>query len=127
VQFLGHFYCPEIVQALQQRLADKDSDVRLAATKALGLLRDAAAIESLVLVLIDDERAIRSAAELSLDQIDPQWSQSEAAQRAAARLKASLNDRPAWVRAAAGQVLAKLRPSTGEVSAQNTPLNLEVQ
>jgi HEAT repeat protein len=119
VQFLGRFYSPQIVEALQQRLGDKDCDVRLAATKALGVLGDPVAVESLVLVLVDEERAIRLAAESSLNQLDPSWAQSEAAQRAASRLEASLNDRPAWVRAATMQVVAKLRAAVGGVSSQN--------
>lgn len=92
--------------------------MRLAATKALGAPRDPAAVESLVLTLIDDERAIRTAAELALDQVDTQSAHSEAAQRAATRLEASLKDRPAWVRAAAIQVVSKLR-GAGGVQAQN--------
>jgi HEAT repeat protein len=111
-QFLGGFRSPEIVEGLVRRLRDTDSDVRLAAVKGLGAIADPGAIEGLVLSLVDEERAIRQAAELSLDQIDPKWPQTEAAQRAGAGLEAALNDKPAWVRAAGLQVLTRLRTGT---------------
>jgi hypothetical protein len=61
---------------------------------------------------VDEERTIRQAAELALAQIDPAWPQSEAAQRAGARLEASINNSPSWVRSTISQVLAKLRSTT---------------
>jgi len=109
VQFLGRFSCPEIVEALLGRLTDTDSDVRLAAAKALGVIADPAAIEGLVLTLSDEEGTIRQTAERSLDLIDPHWDQSEVAQRAGDQLEAALNQRPAWVRAAASQALSRIR------------------
>ncbi len=84
--------------------------------KALGNAGDRQAIEGLVHTLIDEDRALRQAAETSLGQIDPNWCQSEAAQSAYEKLENSLNDRPPWVRAAALQVLAKLRPNTSQPS-----------
>jgi len=84
-------------------------EARLAAAKALGILASAEAVEELVVALTDEERSVRQAAEAALTQIDPNWVQSDAAQRASTRLEASLNDRPAWVRSAILQALAKLR------------------
>jgi hypothetical protein len=71
----------------------------------------------LVFALVDEERAVRGAAESALAQIDSQWAGTETAQRAATQLEASLQDRCAWVRSAAMQVLAKLRNPEGCVRA----------
>ena len=113
VQFLGRARQPHTVEALLPRLGDKDSDVRLATARALGEIGSPTAIETLVLALIDDESAVRHAAELSLNQIDHTWAQSEAAQRACLALQGSMNRRPAWVRAAASELIGKLRPGPG--------------
>jgi hypothetical protein len=66
------------------------------------------AIEGLVVALVDEERAVRQASERALEQIDRDWPNSEAARRAGAQLEASFATRPAWVRSAISQVLAKL-------------------
>ena len=95
-------------------LSESDSDVRRAVAQALGTIGEPAAIEGLVLALTDEERAVREAAELALNRIDPNWVSSEAAQRAAPQLEASLSDPRGWVRSAAAQILAKLHvPSAG--------------
>ena len=98
-----------MAEAILPLLADPDSDVRLAVARALGELGYPAAIESLVLALTDDESSVRQAAERSLEQIDVNWTQGDAAQRAGSQLEAALENRPDWVRAAAMQVLRKLR------------------
>src|SRR5215472_8089060 len=116
VQFLGRVKAENCVEGLVARLQDKDSDVRLAAAKALGEIGSLAAIEGLVLALIDEERAVRHAADLSLNLIEPDWTNSEAARRACISLEASLSKRSAWVRGAATQVIARIRalPPTSE-------------
>ena len=108
VQYLGRFRHPQITKALAMLLSDSDSDVRLAAAKNLGASNDKAAVEALVTALVDEERAIRQAAERALNQIDPDWTHSEAAHQAALRLQTSMDSRPAWVRSAISQVLARL-------------------
>jgi len=118
VQFLGRVRQPETVEALLLLLKDRDSDVRLATAKALGEICSPVAIQSLVMALIDDERAVRHAAECALNQIDGAWSQSEAAQRACLALEDSMKHRPAWVRAAASEIIGKLRPGSGASSAE---------
>ena len=97
-------------------LADSDNDVRQYAAKALGVIGSRNAIEALVMSLIDEERAVRQAAEAALGQIDVHWTESEAAQRASWRLAATLEDRSPWVRSAVTQVLAKLRGSSAGIA-----------
>jgi len=109
VQFLSRTSDPQYAEAMLPLLSDRDNDVRLAAARALGLLGNPVAIQPLVLVLTDEERAIREAAGASLDQIDPQWICSEAAQGAIARLEQLACDSRSWVSSAAGQVLSRFR------------------
>jgi HEAT repeat protein len=80
------------------------------------------AVEGLVLVLMDEERAVRAAADTALGRIDPQWHDSEAAQRAAEQIEACLDNRPAWVRAAGLQVLARLRPASAPAASADSPI-----
>lgn len=119
VQFLGKMRDPQAVEVLLPLLRDPDSDVRRASAVALGNLGDERAIEALVLVLIDEERTVRAAAENALEHIDDHWPCSKAAQQAAVRLEASLDDNCAWVRSAVRQVLAKL--NIPEASDHATP------
>jgi len=109
VQFLAKFPDPQNTQALLSVLGDADCDVRHAAAKALGILRSPYAMESLVVALGDEDRLVRQAAEASLAQIDPDWLNSAAAQRAIGGLEAAQQKCPAWVRSTIGQVLARLR------------------
>ena len=76
--------------------------------------------------LPDEERTVRQTAESSLNQIDPNWAQSEVAQRAAAQLEEAMSNRPAWVRAAGSQVIAHLRRLQGETarSASTAPTRM---
>ena len=113
VQFLGRVRQPESVPPLLPRLKDSDSDVRIAVAKALGEIGSPDAIEALVMALIDDEKTVRHFAGLSLNQIDANWTQSEAAKRACAALEKSMQDRPAWVRASVSDVINKLRQGSG--------------
>ena len=109
VQFLGRMSNPDLAQALIPRLADSDSDVRRAAARALGAVRNPAAIEPLVLSLTDEEPAVRHAAAAALEEIDPRWVRTGAAQRAIPRLEALRGDSQPWIASAAETVLAKLR------------------
>jgi HEAT repeat protein len=116
VQFLGRIPDARIAEALIPMLKDSDNDVRQYAAKALGSIGNPKAIEALVMTLIDEEHSVRQAAEGALGQIDRHWTESELARRASSRLEASLEDRPAWVRSAVSQVLAKLRGSSAGVA-----------
>jgi HEAT repeat protein len=117
IQYLSHFTHPQITQAFVYLLADADSDVRLAAAQALAVAGDPVALEELVMALVDEERVIRLAAEGALNQIDPQWLCTEAAQRAATRLEASFSSAPGWVRSSISQLISKIR---------GTPENLPI-
>jgi HEAT repeat protein len=116
VEFFGKRCDPQFVGPLLQRVFDPDSDVRLATARALGAIGHPGAIEALVVAMTDEEKAVREMAELALSQIDRNWHASEGAQRAIAHLEASLADRPAWVRSAINQVLAKLRGNVASVT-----------
>jgi HEAT repeat protein len=96
-------------------MQDADSDVRLAVAQALGAVGNPVAIEKLVLAMTDEERTVRDAAGRALDQIDVNWHATEAAQRAAAQLESSLQDKRAWVCSAAMQVLNRLRSPDGQI------------
>jgi HEAT repeat protein len=109
IQFLRRINDPLVVQALVLRLADSDSDVRRAAVAALGMVRSPVALEPLVLSLTDEEPAVRQAAAAALEEIDPRWVRTDAAQRAIPRLGALRGDPRPWIAAAAETVLEKLR------------------
>jgi HEAT repeat protein len=109
IQFLRRINDPQVVQALVARLADSDSDVRRAAAAALGVVRSPVALEPLVLSLTDEEPAVRHAAAAALEEIDPRWVRTDAAQRAIPRLGALRGDPRPWIATAAETVLEKLR------------------
>jgi HEAT repeat protein len=109
VQFLGRQFHPQIAEALLPRLGDSDNDVRQAAAVALGHLRYTAALEPLVLALADEESSVRVAADHALNQIDSHWPQSEAARQVLGQLETLLGQRPAWVRSAILQTVAKIK------------------
>jgi HEAT repeat protein len=100
---------PVVVPALLARLADSDSDVRIATAQALGAIGNPTALEPLVLSLTDEEPAVRQAVAAALEQIDPRWVRTDAAQRAMPRLELLLKDSRPWIAAAAQKVLDKLR------------------
>ena len=62
-----------------------------------------------MLALTDEEPAVRHAAAAALEEIDPRWVRSDAAQRAIPRLEALRADPQPWIVAAAETVLEKLR------------------
>ena len=109
IQFLRRIKDPRVVQALVLRLADSDSDVRRAAAAALGMVRSPVALEPLVLSLKDEEPAVRHAAAAALEEIDPRWVRTDAAQSAIPRLEALRGDPRPWIATAAETVLEKLR------------------
>ena len=116
-RFLGRTRNPEYVLDISSMLNDSDHDVREAAATALGELKTAAAIEALVLALSDEERPVRTAAELALEKTDPNWTRTEAARRASLQLEQLLLSRPAWVRPAIANLVAKLQEREPSVAA----------
>jgi HEAT repeat protein len=115
VKFLARRRDPQAAEVMLPLMQDADSDVRLTVAQALGAVGNPVAIEALVIGLTDEERAVREAAALALEQIDANWASSESAQRATEQLQTSLQDRRAWVRSAAMQVLARVRPADPQI------------
>ncbi len=109
IQYLGRLGDPATAQALIARLADPDDDVRRAAAGVLGTIRNPVALEPLVLSLTDEEAAVRHAAAAALEQIEPRWVRTNAAQRALPRLEALRKDPRPWIAAAAEKVIQALR------------------
>jgi hypothetical protein len=123
-QFLKQKKFKEALTRLVQadKVADKTPYERyiIAATRAAADLDggdEPAAIEALVLLMTDEERAVRHAAELALGRIDVNWLCSEAAQRAIPQLEAAQNDQRGWVRSAAAQLLTRLHMSSADMPA----------
>ena len=113
IQFLRRINDPAIARALLPLLTDSDSDVRRAAALALGEARNQMALEPLILLLTDEEPAVRHAAAAALEQIDPRWVRTDAAQRVIPRLEALREDPQPWIAAAAETLLEKLRAAQG--------------
>ena len=108
VQFLGRIRNPQVAELLLPLLSDTDVDVRQATAAALGTLGNPSAIEALVISLTDEDKMVRRAAERSLDQLDPTWTGSAAAQHARAQLEGLADSRPPWVRSDILQVLSRI-------------------
>src|SRR6185436_19595440 len=96
-------------------LADFDKDVREVVARALGMLRDASAIESLVVALTDSQTPVRNAASHSLRWIDENWEKSQGAQNALPRLKDALKDWEYRVRHAAACAIDKINAACGRL------------
>ena len=69
-------------------------------------------------ITLDDELAVRHAADTSLNQIDETWAKSDAAQRACSVLQNSMSERPDWVRASASRIIGRLRPGSAAGSTE---------
>ena len=98
------------VEPLIAALKDKDSDVRYAAAKALGEIKDPRAVEPLIAALGDESSGVRLAAAKSLGEIkDP---------RAVEPLSAALKDENKYVRRAAAHALDRLgwKPEQDEIA-----------
>jgi len=93
VQFLGRIRHKQIAEVLFPLLADPKLEVRQATATALGLIGNPSAIESLVVSLADEDEHMRLVAERALEQIDPAWMHSAAAQNARGRLESMLSVR----------------------------------
>jgi len=120
IGFLGKLRDPNLCEHFLPLMSDLDSDVRQAAIRVLGATGSSALIETLVPALIDEEGAVRETALSVLSGIDANWAASEPAQRAAARLEASLKDRHPWVRTAAAPIIARIKgKSTDDLSPWN--------
>jgi HEAT repeat protein len=93
VKFLGRIRHKQIGEVLFPLLADPKLEVRQATATALGLIGNPSAIESLVVSLADEDEQMRLVAERALEQIDPAWMHTDAAQNARSRLEALFSER----------------------------------
>jgi HEAT repeat protein len=101
------------VDALILTLKDQYEDVRAAAASSLGRIKDARAIGPLVLALKDPGTNVRRFAAASLAQIDPNWTESEAARNMIPDLRSSLASGDWMVRSAAATALKQLGADSG--------------
>ena len=108
VEALGKLKDSRGVEPLTSLLKDSDRDVREAVVEALGQIRHKSAVEFLVAALTDSQSSIRHAALGVLKRIEPDWPESEAAQRAIPALKTALSSKEYWVRQAAADTLSKI-------------------
>ena len=109
VDALGQMGCPEAIESLSEVLKDPDHDVREATIIALGRIGDQGAVEHLVSALADATSSVRNSAAAVLSALDPEWQNSEGAQRAAVVLEPLTQAKEYWVRHAASSVLARLK------------------
>ena len=110
VQFLGRIRHQQIAEVLIPLLADTSLQVRQATATALGCIGNASAIEALVVSLADADDQMRLTVQNALEQIDPAWMDSVAAQKARAWLETLLSTTPPSDRLALEWVLGILPP-----------------
>ena len=100
---------PQSADLLIVALKDPDSGVRVAAAEALGKIKDPRSVKPLIPALLDGSNDVRRSAAASLEMIDPNWTQSEAAGRSVPALIAALKDTDSEMRSHAAQVLGKIK------------------
>lgn len=105
---LGRLPDPQAVEGLLTAVKDVDADVREAAIASLRRIASPRAVSALVLALVDPESNVRHAAASALQQTNPKWAQSEAAQQVIPELRAAANASDQAVRYAATSVLQQL-------------------
>ena len=110
VRFFARVPNQQITQILLPLLSDPVTQVRLATAMTIGLIGNAAAIEGLVVALVDEDIHVCNAAHQSLLRIDPNWLLSDGASAARPRLEALVASRPASDLERIGQLLACIGP-----------------
>jgi len=116
VRFFARVPNQQITQILLPLLSDPVTEVRLATAATIGLIGNAAAIEDLVVALVDEDIQVCNAAHQSLIQIDPNWLLSDGASAARPRLEGLLASRPASDLERIGQLLAYIGPREAVVA-----------
>ena len=106
-----------VEESLIRKLNDKDTEVRQTIVGLLGRRGTASSIEHLIGALTDEHANIRTTAEKALQQIDPLWHRTEAAQRAMPFLREQLRHHEYWVRQSAANVLTALGDTPKQVGA----------
>lgn len=87
VQFFARVPNRQITHLLLPLLFDPVADIRQATAATIGFHGNTAAIEHLVVALMDEDSQVREAAHHSLDEIDPNWLMSDGAKTARHRLE----------------------------------------
>ncbi len=105
---LGKIGDARAVTALIMALDDESVSVRRAAVEALERIGDKRALDHLVTALRDKTWIVRGAAARALDKLDPNWPQSEAAQKQVPYFIAELQDENRSVRWWAAETLGNI-------------------
>jgi HEAT repeat protein len=90
VRFFARVPNRQITHLLLPLLSDSVADVRQATATTIGFHGNTAAVEDLVVALMDEDTQVRQAAHQSLDEIDPHWLTSNGAKAARHRLESLL-------------------------------------
>lgn len=90
VRFFARVPNRQITHLLLPLLSDSFAEIREATAVAVGFDGNTAAIEDLVLALMDEDGQVRQAAHQSLAQIDPNWLATDGARAARSRLEVLL-------------------------------------
>jgi len=100
----------QITHLLLPLLSDPIVQIREATANAVGFDGNTAAIEDLIVSLMDEDGMVREAAHLSLAQIDPNWLYSEGAKAARPRLESLLSFCPEADLERLNQLLGSIAP-----------------
>jgi HEAT repeat protein len=90
VRFFARVPNRQITHLLLPLLSDSFAEIREATAVAVGFDGNTAAVEDLVLALMDEDGQVRQAAHQSLAQIDPNWLATDGARTARSRLEVLL-------------------------------------
>jgi len=111
----GNAALPMFISALN----DNDFHIRWTAVRVLGELRGQSVVEPLVLALKDADDSVRDQAAIALENIDPNWRNSEAVNHTLPVLINVLNNNNARTRSDAAKALGKIK----DVSAVESLIN----
>jgi HEAT repeat protein len=102
-------------------LSDAVVNIREAAATAIGFEGNTAAIEDLVVALMDNDEQVRQAAHQSLDRIDSNWMASDGAKAACPRLESLQSVCPESDVERLQQLLESIGPREADGDALSTP------
>jgi len=97
------------VEELIKKLKAKNEAVRRDAAEALGMLKDPRALMPLISALTDSDLDVRETVKRALNEIDPNWPDSEEAKMAVPDFISALKDSNVDVREAAAEALGEIK------------------
>ncbi len=121
VDALQNIQSSQSIPALLPFARDDAADVRLRAVELLGNSGDARAITVLVAARVDENIAVREAADISLRKINTNWADTEEAKTAKPSLLAALKHEDDRIRTVAADILRAI----GQTPAMNSYLTAE--